>query len=144
MATPEQLLPGLRRQAERVANRLKDKHIAGQTIVLKLKTSDFKSRTRNTTLPDPTQLADRMYSIGRTMLEKEMDGTRFRLLGIGVSDLQSDETADPGDLIDEGATKRAAVERAMDKVRGKYGGDAVELGLTFGTRRPPKPPDSST
>ena len=48
-----------------------------------------------------------------------------------------------GDLIDEGASKRAAVERAMDKVRGKFGGDAVELGLTFGTRRSPKPPDKS-
>ncbi len=139
MSSIDQLLPVLRRQSERVATRLKDKHIAGQTVVLKLKTSDFKSRTRNTTLPDPTQLADRMFSVGRTMLEKELDGTKFRLLGIGVSDLQSDETADPGDLIDVGATKRAAVERAMDKVRGKFGGDSVELGLTFGTKRPPKP-----
>ena len=136
MSTPEQLIPVLRRQAERVSARLKDKHIAGQTVVLKLKTADFKSRTRNTTLPDPTQLADRMFSVGRTMLEKEMDGTRFRLLGIGVSDLQSDETADPGDLVDEGATRRAAVERAMDKVRDRFGGKAVELGLTFGNHKP--------
>lgn len=135
MSTPEQLLPILRRQCERVSSQLKDKHIAGQTVVLKLKTADFKSRTRNTTLADPTQLADRMFSVGRTMLEKELDGTRFRLLGIGVSHLQSDETADPGDLVDEGATKRAAVERAMDKVRDKFGGESVELGLTFGKSR---------
>jgi DNA polymerase-4 len=134
-STQEQLLPILRRQAERVAIRLKDKNIAGQTVVLKLKTADFKSRTRNTTLPDPTQLADRMFSVGRTMLEKELDGTRFRLLGIGVSDLQSDEAADPGDLVDVAATKRAAAERAMDKVREKFGGEAVELGLTFATHR---------
>ena len=129
----DDLIPILRRQAERVSARLKSSHIAGQTVVLKLKTSDFKGRTRNTTLPDPTQLADRMFSVGRTMLEKETTGTKFRLLGIGVSDLQSDETADPGDLIDEGATRRAAVERAMDKVRDKFGGTAVELGLTFKT-----------
>ncbi len=142
MSTPDQLVPVLRRQAERVSARLKDKHIAGQTVVLKLKTADFKSRTRNTTLPDPTQLADKMYTVGRTMLEKELDGTRFRLLGIGVSDLQSDESADPGDLIDEGATRRAAVERAMDKVRDRFGGDAVELGLTFGShKRPPHEAD---
>lgn len=63
-----------------------------------------------------------------------MDGTRFRLLGIGVSDLQSDETADPGDLVDVGATKRAAAEKAMDEVRGKFGKESVELGLTFGSR----------
>jgi len=128
----DELMPILRQQCERVSLRLKEKGIAGQTVVLKLKTSDFKGRTRNTTLPDPTQLADKMFSVGRTMLEKELDGTRFRLLGIGVSDLLSDETADPDDLIDEAATRRAAVERAMDKLRGKFGGDAVELGLTFG------------
>ena len=131
MASAEQLLPVLRKQAERVSERLKQKHIAGQTVVLKLKTADFKGRTRNTTLPDPTQLADRMFSVGRTMLEKELDGTRFRLLGIGVSDLQSDETADPVDLIDEASTRRAAMERAMDKVRGKFGKDSVEYGLTY-------------
>ena len=129
-----ELVPILRKQCERVSKRLKESHIAGQTVVLKLKTADFKSRTRNLTLPDPTQLADRMFSTGKKLLEKEADGTRFRLLGIGVSDLQSDETADPGDLIDEGATRRAAAERAMDAVRNKFGGQAVELGLTFNNR----------
>ncbi len=141
ISSAEELIPILRNQAERVSERLKKSHIAGQTVVLKLKTSDFKGRTRNTPLPDPTQLADKMFQVGRTMLEKELDGTRFRLLGIGVSDLQSDETADPGDLIDEGATKRAAVERAMDKVRDKFGGKSVELGLTFGKRKPLSPPE---
>ena len=131
MASAEQLMPILRRLAERVSTQLKKKHIAGQTVVLKLKTSNFKGRTRNTTLPDPTQLADRMFSVGRTMLEKELDGTKFRLLGIGISDLQSDETADPEDLVDQDATRRAVVERAMDKVRNRFGGQALELGLTF-------------
>ena len=143
MATAEQLLPILRRQSERVSSRLKAKHIAVQTVVLKLKTADFKSRTRNTTLPDPTQLADKMFSIGRTMLEKELDGTKFRLLGIGVSDLQSDETADPGDLIDDGATKRAAAEKAMDIVRDRFGGNALELGLTFKRARVASPSPES-
>ncbi|MFD0918055.1 DNA polymerase IV [Pseudahrensia aquimaris] len=130
----EELTRILRRQCERVSARLKSASQAGQTVVLKLKTKDFKSRTRNHTLADPTQLADRLFSVGRTLLEKELDGTKFRLLGIGVSDIQSDERADPGDLIDEGATRRAAVERAMDKVRDRFGGEAVELGLTFGSK----------
>ncbi len=134
MYTLDQLLPVLRKHSEKVSARLKASHTAGQTVVLKLKTSDFKGRTRNTTLPDPTQLADRIYTVGRTMMEKELDGTRFRLLGIGVSELRSDETADPGDLVDVEGSRRAAVERAMDMVRDKYGGEAVEYGLTFGSK----------
>jgi len=135
MSRAEELVPVLRRQAERVSERLKASNIAGQTVVLKLKTRDFKSRTRNTTLPDPTQLADRMFHVGRTMLEKELDGSKFRLLGIGVSDIQSDESADPGDLIDEKADRRASAERAMDKLRDRFGNNSVELGLTFASPR---------
>lgn len=126
----------LRNLSEKVSKRLKDKHIAGQTIVLKMKTTEFKSRTRSRQLTDPTQLADRIYRTGREMMVKELDGTKFRLLGIGVSSLLSDETADPLDLVDEAATKRAEVERAMDDVRNKFGDKALELGLTFkGTKK---------
>jgi DNA polymerase-4 len=129
------LLPVLRRLCEKVAARLKAKHIAGQTVVLKLKTNRFRLLTRNTTLPDPTQLADRLFHYGRAMLEKELGTASYRLIGIGVSDLRSDEGADPGDLVDRDASKRADAERAMDSVREKFGTEAVELGLTFGKGR---------
>ncbi|MCB1386669.1 MAG: DNA polymerase IV [Nitratireductor sp.] len=129
-----------RRLAERVSARLKDKHLAGQTVVLKLKTADFKTRTRNRTLADPTQLADRIHASAAAMLAKETDGTRFRLIGVGVSTLMSDETADPDDLVDRDAARRAKAEHAMDDIRRKFGNRAVELGLTFdrpgrGTKR---------
>ncbi len=130
-STLELLMPVLRKQSEKVAERLKAKNIAGQTIVLKLKTSNFRTRTRSYSLPDPTQLADKIYHHGLRMMKKEIDGSMFRLLGIGVSKLVPDEFADPHDLVDPHGDKRAKIERAVDKVRGKYGIDAVELGLTF-------------
>ncbi len=52
----EELVRKVRYLSEKVSKRLKEKHLAGQTVVLKLKTADFKSRTRNRTLPDPTRL----------------------------------------------------------------------------------------
>ncbi len=130
-STVQQLAPILRRLSEKIAARLKKKDLAGHTIALKLKTSDFKSRTRNHTLPDPTQLADKIYHHAHTMMKKELGATRFRLIGIGVSNLTSAHFADPHDLVDEEGEKRAKVERAVDKVRDKFGGKAVELGLTF-------------
>ena len=99
--------------------------------MLKLKTADFKSRTRNRTLADPTRLADRIFRHAVEMLTKETDGTRFRLIGVGVSTLMSDETADPDDLVDLEGTKRAKAELAIDKLREKFGNKAVETGLTF-------------
>ena len=127
----ENLLPILRSLSEKVSARLKKSHIAGQTVVLKLKTADFKSRTRNRQIPDPTQLADRIFRTGSDLLKRELDGTKFRLLGIGVSTLGPDENADPDDLVDVDSSKRASAERAIDSVRGKFGNKAVEYGLTF-------------
>ena len=135
LAALSDLRPILRSLSEKVAKRLKRGHIAGRTVVLKLKTKEFKGRTRNRTLTDPTQLADRIFRTGLELLEKEIDGTKFRLIGIGVSDLSDPTLADPQDLVDVQASKRAKAEGAMDKLRDKFGRYAVELGETFGKRR---------
>jgi DNA polymerase-4 len=126
------LVPVLRALSEKVSARLKKAGIAGRTVVLKLKSQDFKIRTRNRQLGDPTRLADRIFSTGLELLRKETDGTRYRLLGIGVSDLSDDDKADPPDLVDVQSRKRALAEGAIDALRDKFGGKAVETGYTFG------------
>lgn len=131
LSQADDLVPVLRALSEKVSHRLKAGAIAGRTVVLKLKTKDFKLRTRNRQLSDPTQLADRIFRTGLQLLEKELDGTRFRLLGIGVSELSSAERADPPDLVDAHATKRAVAEIAIDRLRSKFGNHAVETGYTF-------------
>ena len=119
------------RQAERVSTRAKGSELGGRTVVLKLKTSSFKIRTRSVSLDSPTQLADRIFRTAREALRKEASGTAFRLLGVGISHLAPASDCDPADLVDDGAGKRAAAERAMDKVREKFGGDAVKKGRSI-------------
>ncbi|MTH97713.1 DNA polymerase IV [Roseibium sp. RKSG952] len=120
------------RLSEKVSARLKTAGIAGRTVTLKLKTAQFKTVTRARQVSDPTQLAGKIYQAGVDLLEREADGRRFRLIGIGVSDLSDDERADPQDLIDETAERRKKAELAMDSLRDKFGKSAVELGLSLG------------
>jgi DNA polymerase-4 len=126
------------RQAERVSARAKAKGLAGKTVVLKLKTADFRLRTRSASLDAPTQLADRIFRTARAALKREANGTRFRLLGVGLSSLMPAEGADPLSLIDTQSDKRAAAERAMDKIRAKFGGEAVGTGRSLRNGRPIK------
>jgi DNA polymerase-4 len=119
------------RQAERVSARAKKQGLGGRTVVLKLKTADFRLRTRSTSLEAPTQLADRIFRAAQAALKREATGTRFRLLGVGISNLAPAQSADPASLIDPAADKRAAAERAMDKIRAKFGGEAVGTGTCF-------------
>ena len=135
LADINDLLPILREQAQRVSARLKKSGLAGQTLTLKLKTARFQTRTRSKTLSQPIQLAQRIFQESRALLEKETArNTPFRLLGLGVSNLRPDESADRGDLLDSESASMRTLERAMDDVTQKYGCKAIELGLTFAAR----------
>jgi DNA polymerase-4 len=123
------------RQAERVSARAKKAGLAGRTVVLKLKTANFRIRTRSTSLESPTQLADRIFRTAQAALKREADGTRFRLLGVGLTNLGDGAGADPASLVDPESEKRAAAERAMDRIRGKFGGAAVNKGRGLKGRR---------
>ncbi|MCB1494890.1 MAG: DNA polymerase IV [Bauldia sp.] len=131
VSDPHKLKAILRQLSEKVSRRLKKAGIAAVTVTLKLKTSDFRIRTRSRQLTDPTRLAERIFQAGAHMLEREADGTRYRLVGIGVSDFVDPRLADPADLVDPASGKRAAAEAAIDRIRDRFGNLAVETGLVF-------------
>ena len=114
--------------AEEVSARLKHKELAGTTVTLKLKTADFRIRTRAHSLETLTQLAGRIFAAARTLLERETDGTQFRLLGVGMSALDSAAAADPADLVDGRA---ALAEHAVDDLRARFGDAVLVRGLGF-------------
>jgi DNA polymerase-4 len=116
------------RQAERVSARAKASELGGRTVVLKLKTAGFKIRTRSVSLEAPTLLADRIFESARIALRREADGTAFRLLGVGISNICAAGECDPVDLVDRKLAKRAAAERAVDRVRSRFGKDAAGKG----------------
>lgn len=126
----ETLEKQLWRLCVRVSDQMKAQTISGSVVTLKLKTSGFKTRTRRRTLSEPSQLADTLFRVGKELLAPEIDGTRYRLIGIGFSGLQP-AVADSGDLLDPNAIRRATAERAIDKARAKFGGDAVVKGIAF-------------
>jgi DNA polymerase-4 len=133
-ATLERLLWNL---SEKVSARLKNSNLAGSTVTLKLKTADFRQRTRSQSIHPPTQLAAKIFAISREMLAREIDGTAFRLMGTGVSALKPGSAADDSDMLDR---RSAHAERAMDDLRKKFGSAAVIRGIAYdGPERPEKP-----
>ena len=116
------------RLSEKVSARLKSADLAGLTITLKLKTADFRQRTRSQSITAPTQLASKIFAICRDMLAKEIDGTAFRLMGAGVSALEPGSSAGDTDMLDRRA---AHAERAIDDLRKKFGQTAVIRGIAY-------------
>ncbi len=124
------------RLSQRTADRAKASGVDGKVVTLKLKSAAFKTITRRVSLSSPTQLAQVIFRTAKPMLAKEVNGTSFRLIGVGVSDL-TPAASDGLDLADPQALKRAQAERAADKARAKFGAAVVTTGR--GARKKPKP-----
>jgi len=116
------------RLSEKVSSRLKNSDLAGLTITLKLKTADFRQRTRSQSVRAPTQLAAKIFAVTREMLAKEIDGTAFRLMGTGVSALRPGSQADDTDMLDR---RSVDAERAIDNLRKKFGQAVVIRGIAY-------------
>ena len=115
---------------------MKARNLVGDTVTLKLKSAGFRLRTRARHLMISTQLASVLYETGLQLLAREVDGTAFRLIGIGLSGLGEADGRDPTDLVEPGVARKAAAERAMDLVRTRFGNDAVIRGKLYDRRKP--------
>jgi DNA polymerase IV len=113
---------------------LKQASLAGRTVTLKLKTADFRLRTRSRRLADPTQLAETLFRTAAALFEGEADGvTRFRLIGVGADTLVDSAAADPPTLFDRELDRPRRLELAMDQIRARLGDQLVRFGCGLPT-----------
>lgn len=135
IANRDELLAYLFALSEKVGRRLRREELSGGTVTLKLKTPDFKLVTRSRQLGEPTQIGKRIYEVGRELLLAEPDRKRYRLIGIGVSQLHEASAADHGDLMDTTAPREAKLEHMVDKLRDKFGSAVVTRGPLTARRK---------
>ncbi|HVR34166.1 MAG TPA: DNA polymerase IV [Acidimicrobiia bacterium] len=114
----------LRRLADRLGTRLRRSGLAGRTITLKVRTSDFQTVTRSVTRPDATNGDRDLFLTAVQLLDASDRGAKpIRLLGIGVSHLVSTEEA--VQLVTTGDPRWNDLDAAVDAIRRRFGDDAV-------------------
>ncbi len=128
-ADRERLDGHLWRLAEAVADRAKARGLAGRVVTLKLKRADHRILTRRATLAAPVQRAEAIHRHGDALFRRVAEAGPFRLIGVGISGLVvGPEGAEPLDLADPEAPRRAAAEQAMDRIRARHGAGAIIKG----------------
>jgi DNA polymerase-4 len=83
----------IRQLAGKVWNASRNNARGAKTVVLKLKTKEFRSLTRSLTSPAPPSSCEELTSIALSLRERvELESAQlFRLVGVGLSNFQSDE-----------------------------------------------------
>jgi DNA polymerase-4 len=133
----------VRRMAERVGSRLREHHLAGRTVTLKVRFPDFRTITRSATLPEAFDVTAQITELALGLFEKVDVAGGIRLLGVTVSNL-AQGAAQQGSLFGDGPDPGASrgVESAVDAVRARFGDEALGSAALI---RPPgdRPSDSS-
>jgi nucleotidyltransferase/DNA polymerase involved in DNA repair len=121
----DQLHKTLLRLSEKVAYRLRQQHLQGKTVHLKLRYEGFETHTRNKTLVAPTANTEQIYHVILDLFTKNYDQARkVRLLGVGISGF-AEKSAIQLSLFDPVNPVRSKLDDLEDIVRKKFGKNAI-------------------
>ncbi|MEA2712045.1 MAG: polymerase [Gemmatimonadales bacterium] len=135
---PDQLERILALLTARVAAQLRDEQIVARAVTMKLRHDDFRTVTRRRTLETATDLDAEIYLVARSLFRDAFEEVRrrdrgVRLIGVAATNLG---TAAEEDLFEPPERSRLRqLTEAVDKVRGKFGFDAMTPGSIFELRR---------
>lgn len=117
--------------AIKTGKRMRNNHMSGKTVTLKVKYSDFKQITRSQTLDLHTDDGMIIYQTAKKLLEKTDTGRKpVRLLGVSMSSLEQGHINGQLSLFlkDEKSKKSENLNRAIDSLQDKFGLQSIQPG----------------
>jgi DNA polymerase-4 len=124
-------------QAQHVAQRLRRQGLIARTVNVKIRSGDFTTITRRTTLEASTDQTDLLWQAAGELFDKWLRDRPFpvRLIGVGLSQLGAQAGQQLSLFGQDEARRRRALDRTIDSIRDRFGDDAIGRG---GTIRDPK------
>lgn len=115
---------------EQVARRVRKLDLKAHTVQLKLRYSDFHTVTRAARLPAATDVTQIFWETAARLLTDKLPQRTLsvRLIGIGVSGLSHSAQIQPTLFPDEEQAAQARLDRTVDQLRERFGGDSLGRG----------------
>jgi DNA polymerase-4 len=127
LTDPDRIDRALLERADGVARALRRKGLVARTVHLKVRTGDFTTWTRSTTLTEPTDLAEPIVAAARDLFASKipLGGRGVRLLGVGVSHLEAQGSGQQGLFPDPASQRAHRLAEVADRVRERFGKEAM-------------------
>lgn len=126
---------------------LRRKDLYARTVTVKLRYADFQDRSRSRTLDTPVQTERAIFVVARELLRdlRARRPGKVRLIGVGLTNLDAAGDNVQGRLLEltppPESDRDRALARAADRLRNRFGRDAVRPGrLVPPGGDPPHPP----
>ncbi len=104
--------------SDQIMFRLREQNALSRTVFIKIRYSDFKTITVRQTLAHPVRSEDELYSTALKLLERKWNGKPFiRLIGLGVSSVEKDDSPQQIELFSDTDDQKAKVEKAVQSLR---------------------------
>ncbi len=127
----DELFRTIRTQSERVGKRLREDHLVGSTIKVKLRWSNFTTITRQSKLAVPTDLGPEIAMAALRLFEKTwLPGKPVRLIGVGVSGLSSSfhQLSLWDQTLPAKHEKERNLQKALDELHTRFGDTSIQSG----------------
>lgn len=120
--------------SEGLGRRLRKKGVAGSTVRIKIRWPDFETITRQERLDQPTDQDNEIFEAASSLFNKAWrKGRKVRLLGVAVTDLG--KPVRQLDLFDRSWEEDDRLFEAIDRIRSKYGSQALRRASTLKRRK---------
>ena len=124
-----------------VTARMRADGVKAYCVAVSIRSNDFKTRSHQRKLMDPTDISREVYQISRQLFGELWDGhTPLRLLGISLTELTREEQPQLSLFPDEGREKALRLDKAYDAINSRFGasaimrGSSVQSGLEVGKK----------
>lgn len=122
----EQIQPVLLEQCDVLATRMRRKGKKCTCISVMFRTLDFKNRSHQTKLENPTDVTDEIYKNARRLFTEFWKGQPLRLIGVALTNLTEDSFEQLSLFEDtQDKERRQKLDTAMDAIRSKYGNSMI-------------------
>jgi DNA polymerase-4 len=126
---PSEVRDVLLEQADAVGRRVRRHGLRARGVTVKIRYGDFETITRAATLPEATDLSDAFRSAAAELFERwaAQSFRPVRLIGVTATRL-TEEGAQLGLFDAADAERRRRLDRTLDGLRDRFGGDAIRRG----------------
>jgi len=113
---------------QEVCQELRSQNKRAKCVAIKLRYADFKTITRQVILREASDVTQVIFTTAQQLLPKALaqQGKPVRLIGIRISSLVGEEKQLL--MFDSGKEKPERLDKAIDKIRRKYGSTAIKTG----------------